>query len=297
MLVEEVEDGIIGLLVGGDGDNRRVVVGHRLRLPLRRIDRRGDVGEHPLDGPLHGIHVHVAHDDEGLQIRAVPFLVIRPQLVGLEVLDHVDRADGHPVGVAASGEHLRQLLLPHAGLRVLPGAPFLAYHAPFLADGGVGQRQAPRPVVQDEQARVHHAALVHRRVGNHVHRLVERGIGVEVLAAAHPHALDVLVHAVVREIPASVEGHMLQEVRQPALVLLLQDGAHVLGDVEIRPVLGQLVMTDVIRQSVAQPSVPHGGIDRERLRFWLSLRHHLREGYQAKQERRENRFSLYHSRV
>ena len=66
VLVEEVEDGIIGLLVGGDGDNRRVVVGHRLRLPLRRIDRRGDVGEHPLDGPLHGVHVHVAHDDEGL---------------------------------------------------------------------------------------------------------------------------------------------------------------------------------------------------------------------------------------
>ena len=45
---------------------------------------------------------------------------------------------------------------------------------------------------------------------------------------------------------------MLQEVSQSALVVVLLDGTYALGDVELGTILGPVVVTDVIRQSVAR---------------------------------------------
>ena len=50
---------------------------------------------------------------------------------------------------------------------------------------------------------------------------------------------------------------MLQEVGQSALVLLLVDGAHALGDVEVGHVLGVIVVADVVGKPVVELAHPY----------------------------------------
>ena len=49
--------------------------------------RGRDIGEHLFDRCLHLIYIYVSHDDNRLQVRTIPFFVVSPQLVRLEVLD------------------------------------------------------------------------------------------------------------------------------------------------------------------------------------------------------------------
>ena len=53
---------------------------------------------------------------------------------------------------------------------------------------------------------------------------------------------------------------MLQEVSQTALAVLLLDSSHTLSDVEVSHMLGILVVTDVIGQSVVQFTDLNGGV-------------------------------------
>ena len=48
----------------------------------------------------------------------------------------------------------------------------------------------------------------------------------------------------------AVEAHVLQKVGKPALVVFFQNGAYLLRDIEVRLVLGQSVVPDVVGQSV-----------------------------------------------
>ena len=50
----------------------------------------------------------------------------------------------------------------------------------------------------------------------------------------------------------AVEGHVLEEVGETALVLVLLERTHLLRDVEIGAVLRPIVVTDDVGQSVGQ---------------------------------------------
>ena len=62
----------------------------------------------------------------------------------------------------------------------------------------------------------------------------------------------------------AVECHMLEEVSQTALVVVLLDRAHALSDVEVGLVLRPVVVTDVISKSVVQFSDAHLVVLRDR---------------------------------
>ena len=82
------------------------------------------------------------------------------------------------------------------------------------------EQQAVRPVVQDLQTRLD----VFGRSGNVVdvvNGLVSRRIGVDVLAKLYAETLAGFDHAIAGEIGRTIEAHMLQEVRQAALRLVL----------------------------------------------------------------------------
>ena len=67
----------------------------------------------------------------------------------------------------------------------------------------------------------------------------------------------------------SVEGHVLQKVRQTILMVLFEDRTNGLRDVELATLLGLLIVTDVIRQSVVQLSITNFRINRQFLRRFL----------------------------
>ena len=72
----------------------------------------------------------------------------------------------------------------------------------------------------------------------------------------------------------SVECHVLEEVRQAVLVILLEDSTYRLRDMELAALFGLLVMTDVVGESVVQFAVSNGRVHRQFLRRLLRRDHH-----------------------
>ena len=79
--------------------NGLFVVGHGLVYNLRSIGRHYNVAKQFLDQRLGIVHVDVAHDDDGLVVRAIPFLIIGYQLLGLEIVNDLHLTDWHTVTV------------------------------------------------------------------------------------------------------------------------------------------------------------------------------------------------------
>ena len=156
------DDGLLGILP--DGDNHLVVVIHGIVDALSRFLGHGDGRENLLDFLLHLVHVDVTHDDDGLQVGAVPLLVIVAQVLIGEMVDDVHRADGHAVLVFRPAVDDGQDVLLHAlhGHSRTAGAPFLMDDAALLVNLLVLEQQVVAPVVEHQQARVDDA-LAHQR--------------------------------------------------------------------------------------------------------------------------------------
>ena len=136
--------------------------------------------------------------------------------------------------------------------------------APFIVNILAVQQQAVGPVVEDPQAGVDGTGHLHGHGVDIVHGLVNGRVGVQVGTELHSDALQVLDQAVAGEGLRAVEAHMLQEVGKTPLVLLFEDGADFLGNVEVGLVFRVFVVTDVVGQSVVKLADADGGIHRDR---------------------------------
>ena len=259
------------LLVLLNGHERRLILRHRVVLTLRGIGRRRlDVCKHGLDFLLHDIHVHIAHDDDSLQVGTIPAAIVGAQVLVREIHHDVHRTDGHTVGIFTALIQNVESILLHAHHGRAAHAPLLVDNATLLVNFLAVERQVVAPVVQDKQARVHRTLNLHVYIVHVIHRLVKRSIGIQVLAKLHADTLQVLFQSVAREVCGTIEAHVLQEVSQTTLVLLLLHGTHLLRDVEVGPMLRPFIVTDVIRQPVGQMAHAYCGIQGERRRLLLS---------------------------
>ena len=108
-----------------------------------------------------------------------------------------------------------------------------------------------RPVLED----VERLAFDVRGVGRDlklVDRLVEARRGVDVGPEAHADGLEVAHELVLREARRAVERHVLEEVREPALVVVLEDRTGVHDEPELGALLGLGVPADVVAEPVRQ---------------------------------------------
>ena len=170
------------------------------------------------DGVLDRARVDVADGDHGLPLRAIPRVVVGAQPGRRRRSQDVGLADGQPVGVPRVVEDDRDLLVadPRAGAE--PAAPLLDDDAAFLVDFGRVEVQAAGEVGERRQPACHDVALVGRQV-EHVDGLVEARVGVHVRAEPGAEALEVADELAGLEVGAAVERHVLDEVREPLLVV------------------------------------------------------------------------------
>ena len=268
MLEVDAEAGVVHLFVLTYIDEGFLVVGHGEVDPFCRIDGCRDVGEGLFDFLFYRVHVDVAHDDDALQVGTVPLVVVVADgLVG-EVVDDVDAADGHTVGVLGVGVHHGLRFRVEAHDAAVTAAPLFVDDAAFLVYLLVFQQYGVAPVVQDEEAGVHDILVFGRHVADVIHRFVHTGIGVQVGSELDAFAFapgnDARVLVVTGEVLGAVEAHVLQEVRQAALLRFFLNGTHLLGDVEFHPMLGQGVVADIIGQSVFQLADAYLFVHRDR---------------------------------
>ena len=125
------------------------------------------------------------------------------------------------------------------------------------------------PVVQDEQTRVDNTLTFQGDCRDVIDRLFHTSIGIQVGTELHANGLtpgnNAQAFALAREILRTVKRHVLQEMSQSALTGFLLNRAHPLGNVEISQSRFLGIMTDIVRHSVLQCSLPEGSILRQRL--------------------------------
>ena len=85
-----------------------------------------------------------------------------------------------------------------------------------------------------------------------VDRLVEAGVGVDVRAEAHAGRLQERDDVLLGKVARAVEGHVLDEVRQPALVVVFEHRSGVDHEPELGAVLRLLVGADVVAHAVRE---------------------------------------------
>ena len=144
--------------------------------------------------------------------------------------------------------------------------------ATLLVDFAACEGQAIRPVLQNEDAGVECALPFCRHVANTIDRLVDRGVGVEVASELYSESTGELQECRVREVFRPVERHVLEEMGQTALVVILLNGAHTLRNVEVCDMFRPIVVADVVGQSVLKLAYAHVLVNG-------NLSHFLRGGY------------------
>ena len=239
------------LLVRADEDERLLVVGHRELFANSGIGRCGsNIGKHRLQLLLDFIGVNVAHNNQSLQVWTIPFAVIAAESLIGEVLHDLHRADGHAVGILAVLADKGQSFFYETQLGAAAHTPLLFDDAALLVDFLVLEQQVVAPVVQDEQTGIDGSDCLDIHIIYIIYSLVEGRIGVEVLAELHADALQVLLQGITRKVCRAVEAHVLEEVCEATLVVLLLHGTHTLRDVEVTTLLRPFVVADIIGESV-----------------------------------------------
>ncbi len=171
-------------------------------------------------------------------------------------LQNIQFTDRHTVGVTGTSHKDGPVLLAHTVVGTQTEAVFLDDDTAFLVNLLVVVEEASGPTTEDLKTEVDVVGIVERH-GNHIDGLVEAGVSVEVSAEHHALAAQVIDHTVARETLDTVEGHVLGEVRQTLLVVVLLVGAGVHRETELHAVLRVGVLTDVIGQAVVQFSDDH----------------------------------------
>ena len=235
-----------------------VIVGHFLGHHLRSLGADLDAAEELLHLLLEVVDVDVANDDDGLIVRTIPLLVVLLQGLGLEVVDDAHQSDRHAHTVLRAGVHLGQGAGDHTLRGTLTQSPLIVDDVALLHDLVLLEQQSVGPVLEDEHAGVEGRLTRGGNIADAIDGLVDRGIGIQVAAKLHAERTCELDEIVALEVLRAVEGHVLKEVCQSALALLLLDGSHSLCDVEVCHMFWPLVVADVVSESVVKFADAYG---------------------------------------
>ena len=239
------------LLVGRDRDQRGVVRRNRRdRAGARPLARR-NAAERRTDQRLELLRVGITDRHHGHQIGTIPVApkALERRRVGL--LQNLRLADGQPLRVARAAEDHRELLVaqPFASTQSIP--PLRQHHATLGHHLGGVEQNAGGHIAQEAKALVENARAVGRN-GQDVHRFVEARKRIQVGAKAHADRLEILHDVILREGLRAVERHVLNEVREPALIVVFQNGTRVHNQSQLGPLFRLGVASDVIANAVGQ---------------------------------------------
>ena len=137
-------------------------------------------------------------------------------------------------------------------------------HAALFVDFSIFEQQVVAPVVEHQQTRVDNTLTLQWGGADVIHRLIDRGVGIQVGAEFHANGLtprhNAQFLALAREVLCAVEGHVFQEVCQSALTGFLQYRTHALGNVEVGQTCLFCIVTDVVGHAVFQLTLADSGV-------------------------------------
>src|SRR5574344_853544 len=87
MAIVYIDMGLFCFWVGNQSYYWLFVIGYWVYGSWYRVDSFGYVGKHGLDALFHAVNIYISHNDDGLLVGAIPFVVVGSQCVIFEVVD------------------------------------------------------------------------------------------------------------------------------------------------------------------------------------------------------------------
>ena len=243
--------GACGLLVGGDSHEGLLVAGNVVFGTGTGILNGLAAVEILVDFSLDGIHVDVADNHHGLQVGAIPVVVETGDDGTLESADDLLQADRQTVGILRALQHDGPSGLAQTLLGAQTAAPLLEDDAALVLNLVVVEEELAGPAVEDFETHLDEVGIVGGEL-DVVDSLVERSPGVDAAAELDTVLLQGADHLVALVVLGTVESHVLAEVSQTLLVVVLQHRACIGHQAELYAVLRLLVGADVIGHAVGQ---------------------------------------------
>ena len=175
-----------------------------------------------LDLALNRLGIEVAHGDNSHQIGPVPALVEILQALGGGVLDNFREANGAPFGVLRVTQNYPEQVVSEAGVEALSQTPFLQHNAPLQLHFLRFEGYCVGPVAEDLKCLLGDL----RVVGWNLYKVnsdIEACISVYVGAEGAANGLQIFDDLLLGESFGAIKSHVLYEVGQALLVLLLVD--------------------------------------------------------------------------
>ncbi len=199
-----------------------------------------------------------------MRLRPVPILVEAEDRVARRAFDDLGFSDRDALGVFRSVKKNRRFFVEHAHLRAATESPLFEDDAALFFDFGRIERDAVGPVAEHADRFVEELGFVRRdlqRVNGFVEVRVRVQIRAERDAAFFEHVDDRLLRKSLR----AVERHVLDEVREPALIVVFEHRARVHREPHLRAMLRFLVRENVIGEPARERALRDARVERKRL--------------------------------
>ena len=195
--------------------------------------------------------VEIAHGDDRHHVGPVPVGIELLQPIVIRVADDLRLPDGRPFGVARVLQQHGHLRVPYPFTGSEPQPPFLENDPALLVDLGRVERHVARKIFKDGERPIHNRRIAGRDL-QLVHSLVEAGVRVHVRAEPHAQRLHEAGDLLLRKMPRAVEGHVLDEMREPPLIFVFEYRTRFDDEPKLGPRLRQPVLADVVAQAVRE---------------------------------------------
>ncbi len=201
----------------------------------------------------------------------IPAAVEIDQALDRSVFDDLGQTDRRALGVERVAEYEREQIVLQARTESLAEPPFLQDHAALKVHFLGVEGDCVGPVAQDLECGLDDFGIVGRDL-DPVEGAVKTGLGVDVGPERAADRFKVLNDLLPGETLGAIEGHVLDEVRQSALVVFFQQRAGLDHQRDLGAVAGLGVLPDVVAQAVGQGSANDFGVKRQRrtgFGFWV----------------------------
>ena len=217
-----------------------------------RAGRNGS--ESRLDLAQHRRAIEVADDDDRHVVGTIPLIVEAADRGGGRALDQRRVADRLTERIArVAVEHRVHVILVALRCRVEQTHAPLAHHdaALRLHFVRVDRDAAAHPIAQHREPAIENLSIVGGQ-REHVDGFVLARERVQVRAEAHPARLDEVDEITVRKVRRPVERHVLEEVREPALIFILEQAARVHREPKLDAMRGHCVGAQIVAKPVGE---------------------------------------------
>ena len=205
--------------------------------------------------------IGITHGNHGHEVRAIPVAPEAPHRRRVGRLDHRRQADRQPVSVARSTENHGKLLVANTLAGTKPRAPFRQHDPAFGDHLSRIEENARRHIAEKTETLLENT----RAVGGYrqdVHGFVKTGLRIQISAETHADRLEVLHDVVFGERFRAVEGHVLEKVREAALIVVLENRACIHHQTQLGALLRLCIAAYVVSHAVGQRADPHPRVNR-----------------------------------